>query len=347
MIIIKSVAIKAKREFEIKEIEEPIKDGNRVIVKITKSGICGSDIHNWETGEPKGLVMGHEFCGIVVDPGSRNDLKEGDRVTALPISPCGSCSACKSGNPQYCSHTWENALGLSLTNPGAFTSYISVDPKLVIKAPDNITDEEIAMVEPTAVGLHAVHLADIKVGAKVLVIGGGIIGLVSALFAKKEGASIVAISETNEARGKNAIDLGLADEFLDAKSPDFIEKALNISNGGFDVVLECCGNSPAVTSAIMTCRPGGKVILVGVATDAITIPTVMAVLKEISLQGAIAYTEEEFIACMDLMSKKQIDVTNLVSETISLDKVQNAFLELTSGTSEKIKILIDPELDLN
>lgn len=344
MIIIKSVAIKDKREFEIKEIEEPIKDGHKVILEIKKAGICGSDIHNWETGEPKGLILGHEFCGIVVDPGAREDLKIGDRVTALPISPCGNCQACNTGNPQYCVHTWENAIGLSLTSPGAYTSKIAVEPDFILKAPDNITDEEIAMVEPTAVGLHAVHLADIKVGSKVLVVGGGIIGLVSALFAKKEGASLVVISETNEKRGQNAVDLGLADKFLNAKEPTFLEEALTISEGGFDVVLECCGNSPAVTSAIMTCVPGGKVVLVGVATEAISVPTVMAVLKEISLQGAIAYTKDEFASCMDLMSKKQIDVRKLVSETISLEKVQNAFIELTSGTSEKIKILIDPKL---
>lgn len=344
MIKIKSVAIKTKKEFEIKEIEEPKSDGNNVIIEITKAGICGSDIHNWETGEPKGLIEGHEFCGKVRDVGSRTDLKIGDRVTALPISPCGICDACKSGNPQYCPHTWENAIGLSLNNPGAYTKYISVNPDLILKTPDNITDEEVALVEPTAVGLHAVHLADIKVGAKVLVVGGGIIGLVSALFAKKEGASQVVLSETNEERGQNAIRLKLADEFLDAKSPEFLEKALKISNGGFDIVLECCGNSAAVTSAIMACRPGGKVILVGVATGSITIPTVMAVLKEISLQGAIAYTKEEFICSMELMSKKQIDVTNLISETISLEKVQEAFIELTSGKSKKIKILIDPKL---
>lgn len=288
--------------------------------------------------------MGHEYCGKVIDPGERADLKVGDRVTSLPISPCGECSACKTGNPQYCSHTWENALGLSLTNPGAYTSILSADPEMVIKTPDNITNEEVAMVEPTAVGLHAVHLANIRVGAKVLVIGGGIIGLVCALFAKKEGASLVVMSETNSKRGENAVNLGYVDKFLDAKNLNFIEDCMKTSEGGFDVVLECCGNSGAVTSSIMACRPGGKVILVGVATEAITIPTVMAVLKEISLQGAIAYTKEEFITCMDLMSKKLIDIKNLVSETISLEKVQNAFLELTSGTSDKIKILINPKL---
>ena len=89
----KSVAIKGLKEFELKEIDEPSINGENVVVEVKKAGICGSDIHYWDVGQPAGLVMGHEFCGIVLDPGSRNDLKVGDRVTALPISPCGHCDA--------------------------------------------------------------------------------------------------------------------------------------------------------------------------------------------------------------------------------------------------------------
>lgn len=325
-------------------MSEPISDGKNVKVEVIKAGICGSDIHNWDSGEPKGLVLGHEYVGKVIDTGSRNDLQVGDRVTSLPISPCAECRACKSGNVQYCEHTWENALGLSLSNQGAYEEMISVDPNMVLRIPDNVSDEEAAMVEPVSVGLHAIHLANITVGQKVLVIGGGIIGLVSAMFAKMEGASLVVVSETNSSRGENTINLGVADKFLDAKSSNFLSEVMEVSGGGFDVVLECCGNSPAVSSAIMACRPGGKVVLVGVATSAIEVPTVMAVLKEISIQGAIAYTKEEFETVINLMADKQIDVNMFVSDIISLDKVQDAFLELTSGVSDKIKILIDPKM---
>ena len=83
----KSVAIKGLKEFELKEIDEPSINGENVVVDVKKAGICGSDIHYWDVGQPVGLVMGHEFCGTVLDPGNRNDLKVGDRVTALPISP--------------------------------------------------------------------------------------------------------------------------------------------------------------------------------------------------------------------------------------------------------------------
>lgn len=338
----KSVAIKGIKEFEIKEIEEPKSDGNSVIINVQKTGICGSDIHYWDAGAPIGLVMGHEYCGTVLDSGSRGDLNVGDRVTALPISPCGKCSACNSGNIQYCLHTWDEATGLALTNPGGLTSKIKIRPDMVIKVPDNVTDEEAAMVEPTAVGLHAIHLADIKVGQKVLVVGGGIIGLVSAMFAKMEGASYVAVSETNEARGEQAIKLGVADEFLNALDPNFNEKVKNVTNDGFDIIIDCCGNSPAVTSALTSVKVGGKIVLVGVSLEPITIPSVVAVLHELTIIGAIAYTKEEFVSCLSLMQNKQIDVLKFVDKTVGLSEVQSSYEELTSGKSKTVKIIVNP-----
>lgn len=312
------VKLKGVKKFEIGEIDVPVSDGNNVIIDVKKCGICGSDIHYWDAGEPVGLVMGHEYCGVVSDIGSREDLKVGDRVTALPISPCGHCSACLTGNPQYCPDTWSHATGLSLTNPGALAPKMAIRPDMVLKVPDNVSDEEVAMVEPSAVGLHAVHLANIKVGEKVLVIGGGIIGLVTAMFAKMEGASYVALSETNNARGDKSVRLGVADEWYDAKDTKMLEKISLKTNGGFDVVLDCCGNSPAVSSALMAVRPGGRVILVGVSLGTVTIPTVVAVMRELTIQGSIAYTKEEFQTCIDLMAGKKIEVLKFVDDIVGL-----------------------------
>ena len=336
------VKLDGVKKFIVSEINEPVSKDGSVVVDVLKCGICGSDIHYWVAGEPKGLVLGHEYCCRVTDPGDRKDLKIGDRVTALPISPCGHCEACLSGNPQYCPETWNEATGLSLTNPGGLAPKMSIRPDMVIKVPDNVKDEEMAMVEPTAVGLHAVHLANIRVGDKVLVVGGGIIGLVSAMFAKMEGASYVALSETNEARGKKSVRLGVADEWFDAKDTTMLEKTTSITDGGFDVVIECCGNSPAVSSAMMAVRPGGTVILVGVSLGTVTIPTAVAVTRELTLQGAIAYTVDEFKTCIDLIANKKIEVLKFVDDIVGLDGVQGAYERLTSGTDDAVKILVDP-----
>ncbi len=236
-----------------------------------------------------------------------------------------------------------NATGLSLENPGGLTSKINVRSDMVFKVPDNITDEEVAMVEPTAVGLHAIHLADIKVGDKVLIIGSGIIGLTSTMFAKLEGASYVAVSEVNEARGNKAVELNVADEYFKADDK-FLETVSSKIPTGFDVVIECCGNSNAVGSSLMTVKPGGTVVLVGVSLNPVTIPTVVAVMRELNLKGAIAYTKEEFKTCIELMSNKQIDVKKFVSEIVGLNEVQSSYEKLTSGDSDVIKILVDPNI---
>ena len=338
----KSVAIKDVKLLEVVDKEDITSHGNDVVVKVLKAGICGSDIHNWDAGAPVGLVMGHEFCGEVINPGDRTDLNVGDRVTALPISPCGHCEPCKSGNPQYCNHTWSEAIGLALTNPGAFSEKLFARSDMVIKVPNTVSDSEAAMVEPTAVSLHGVNLANIEKGDKVLVIGAGIIGMGSAILAKHLGASFVAVSETNLKRGEKAVNLGVADKYYNALDPEFLNQVMTDTEGGFDKVIECCGNGPAVSSAIMSVKPGGTLVLLGVSTAPITTPLVMGVMKELTIKGGIAYTKEEFIDTLKLIEDKKIDVMKFVDDVVTLDEVQESFERLTNGTDDAIKILVDP-----
>lgn len=334
----KSIAIKGIREFELKDIEEPTKEEGKVIIDVNVTGICGSDLHYFELGSPVGLVMGHEYSGTVIDNGGREDLKVGDKVTALPISPCNECEACIKGNIHYCAKTWSLASGLSLENPGGLAPKLKVRSDMVLKLPSNMSFDEGALVEPTAVCYHAVNLASVNVGDQVLVIGAGIIGLESAMFAKKSGASKVIISETNPLRGEKAVSLGVCDEWIDAKD----ENVLNKYMGTFDKVIECCGNSAAVNSALNLVKSGGVIVLVGVSMLPININSINAVMKEVTLNGAIAYTKEEFAKCISMIANKEIEVTKFISKKISLEEVQDAYEELTSGNSSSIKILVDP-----
>ena len=336
------VKLVGPKQFEIGEIEEPTSENGDVIIDVKKAGICGSDLHYFEIGGPAGLVMGHEFSGTVVNPGTRTDLQVGDRVTALPISPCMNCEACTNGQIQYCAKTWDDSLGLTLTRPGALSPRIKARADMVMKLPDEVSDDEGAMIEPTAVGLHAVNLADVKVGDKVLVVGGGIIGLVSAMFAKMDGASYVAVSEANPLRGQNSVDLGVADEYIDAKREDFVPYCHSKTNGGFDIVIECCGNTPAVTSALMAAKQGGKVVLVGVSLKPIEVPTAVIVTHELNVMGAIAYNKDEFQTVIDLMKDKKIDVFKFKSDEVPLDQVQASYERLLGGQDKAVKILVDP-----
>lgn len=338
----KCVKLTGVKNLNVAQENEIVSDGKKVIFKVDTCGICGSDIHYWDMGQPEGLVMGHEFCGTVVDPGSRTDLKIGDRITGLPISPCGKCDACKSGNPQYCPETWTHAVGLSLDYPGAYAQMSSCHPDMVRKLPDNVSNEEACMVEPSAVSLHGIGLANINVGDKVAIIGGGIIGLMAAEFAKMAGATYIALLETNENRGKKALKFGCVDEYFNALDENLVPMLKEKTAGGFDKVIDCCGNSAAVSEAIMITKNGGTIVLVGVSMAPITIPTVVSVMGEITMKGSIAYTEFDFDRTIKLIADGKLNVKKYIDDIIPLEKAQEAFERLTSGTDDAIKIIFKP-----
>lgn len=339
----RSAVLKGARKIEVEKKENMVGKEGYILIDVLKVGICGSDIHYWVEGNPKNLVMGHEFSGIVIDAANSKKYKEGDRVTALPISPCLKCKNCKEGNVQLCSETWTHAVGLSLDFPGGFGGRVLVREDMVRPLPNNVSFEEGAMVEPAAVALRVVNVSNVKKGDKCLVIGGGIIGLLTAEFLKLRGASYVALTETNEARGTKSVKLGAADEWFNALDPKLTEKLMTRTNAeGFDVVCDCCGNSPALSSGLMFTKPNGNLTLVGISLGMVQIPLVMGVMKEVNIKGSIAYKREEFDEVIELLSKRKINLEKYIDDIVTLDDVQKAFERLTNGMDDAVKILIDP-----
>lgn len=338
----KCIKLKGEKDLQIATIKKPVSKDGSVIIRVKACGICGSDLHSFEMGEPKEVILGHEFSGIVVDPGDRLDLKVGDKVTGLPLSPCLKCEACKSGNIEYCSETWKDAVGLSLTNSGGLAEFLSCRSDMVKKIPNKVNFQEATLVEPAAVSLHAVNLANIKVGDKVLIVGGGIIGLLAAEFAKLNGASYIALLETNKKRAKKALKYKVINEVIDVTRKDFLDIVMKKTTVGFDKVIECCGNEYAVSEALMCVKPGGDIILVGVSNGNISIPLVLGVMKEVRLQGAIAYLESDFDMCIKLIEKGILNVSKYIDAKVNLEKAQDAYLELISGDTDKIKIIVKP-----
>jgi 2-desacetyl-2-hydroxyethyl bacteriochlorophyllide A dehydrogenase len=337
----KAVTVAGKKQLKVSETNTPKPDGNKVILEVAKVGICGSDLHMWENGDRIGLIMGHEFCGKVVDPGALKDtVKVGDRITVLPLNPCGKCVNCKQGKVNTC----VNGLAASpgITAPGAYAEFYAARPDMVRSLPDSVSDAEATMIEPTAVALRAVHLAGIKPGDKVLITGGGIIGQLCAAWARIAGASYIALSEANPKRAEKAMEMGDVDKVFDAKDEDLVKKLQAASKGGFDQALECAAVAPAVNTAIQALKFEGKMILVGVNYSLVPITTLLTVLHEIEIKGTIGYSPKEFDQSLEMMAKKVIDTERFISATVGLDGVQGAFEQLTSGDTSDIKIIIEP-----
>lgn len=338
----KAVKIAGPKCLKVEETPTPKPDGSNVVVKVAKVGICGSDLHIWEKGERVGLIMGHEFAGIVADPGSRDDLKVGDRVTVIPLNPCGECLTCKDPRFHMCMNGLQRG-SPGVTSAGAYAEYFASRPDMVRKLPDTANDIEAVMIEPAAGALHAVGLAQISPGEKVLIIGGGVIGMLCAVWARIHGASYIAITEPNNLRANKARQMGDANDVFDAKEPELGDKLLKGAGGLFDKAIDCSAAAAGINAGITALRPGGTMVLMGISYAPIPIMTLIACLREHRLVGDIGYTIAEFDYTLEMISRNIIDTIRFVEkDIIGLDGIQGAFERLSSGNTAEVKILIEP-----
>jgi len=338
---VRAVVLEGKKQLTVKEVPTPQADGNKVLIKIERCGICGSDIHFWDMGDRVGLIMGHEFGGTVVDPGSREDLKVGDRVTALPLNPCGKCPACQKGKWNACMPALKVSPGLYPAAPGAYSEYFLSHPAMVRKLADHVSFDEAAMLEPAAVTLRAVRVIDVQPGDTVLVAGGGIIGLLAAAWAKAAGASYIALTEANPLRGENALKMGDVDAYFDARDEQVVPKLMQASGGGFDKFIECVGVAPSVNTGLAALKNGGDCLLAGVSYVPLAISTILMTIKELNIKATLGYVDE-FDLALKMITNGKIELTRFISGYVGLDGVQDSFDKLTSGKYGDVKILIDP-----
>ena len=338
----KAVKLTGPKQLELVEIEAPQPDGNNVIIKVSACGICGSDLHYWHAGKGMGgvsdLIMGHEFSGIVADPGNRDDLTAGDRVTALPLDPCGLCAACRARHVNICLRALKRSIPGN-NSPGAFAEFLALRPDMVRKLPDTVNDIQAAMIEPTAVALHAVRTAAICPGDTVMISGGGPIGLLCVAWAKISGASYVALTEVNSFRKSFAEQNLDADGVFDPTDQAFASQVMKKIGGGFDVVIETSGSDAGINQALMMLKPKGRLILAGINAHTQAVLTIVAAAREITQKSVMAYLPDEFDTAMEYIAQNRIDVEKLVTSTTDLQSLGLAFETLASGASEEIKII--------
>ncbi len=335
----KAVAIGSKCQLKLIDAEKPQVNDSKLVIKVEKTGICGSDLHMWHNGVPEGLIMGHEFAGTIADPGPAGDMfSVGERVTAIPANPCMKCKFCEQRLYAACVNYLADAPGI--TTPGAYAEYIAVNPKMVRKIPDTMSMEEGAMVEPSSVALRAIHLGQVQTGDRVLIVGSGIIGLLCAAWARISGASYIALSEINPVRREKALAYGDVDEVFDAGDPKLQRKLLKLTDGGFDKTLECAGPAPAVQAAIGATGFGGTVVLVGVNYDYVPIHTMRVNMREILIKGSYGFSPEQFDMSIDYMARKVLKTKRFVDDMVDFDGVQTAFEKLNDPQGNAVKIMV-------
>jgi threonine 3-dehydrogenase len=332
------VKTKAGPGLELTDVPEPEIGINDVLVRVHKTGICGTDLHieSWDpwaarTIHPP-LVVGHEFVGEVVDFGSNvTDLERGDIVSGEGHVICGRCRHCRAGRWHLCA----NAIGLGVGRAGAFAEFVALPVTNIWHHWPGIPEDVAAIFDPFGNAVHTA-LAFPVLGEDVLVSGAGPIGLMAAAVARHAGARYIVVSEPNAYRRELAKRMG-ATLVVDPRERDLgdVQAELGMVEG-FDVALEMSGNAAALTAAIANMAHGGSIAILGIPTAEIPIDVTTVVFNQLTLRGIYGREMYETWYKMSVMLQSGLDITPAITHRFSYREHESAFAAARSGDSGKV-----------
>lgn len=322
----------------------PTPKDDEVLVKLEYVGICGSDLHYYETGaigayvvEPP-FVLGHEPGGVVVEVGKNvKHLKVGDKVALEPGKTCGQCEFCKTGRYNLCPDVIFFA-----TPPvdGVFQEYVAHEAGLCFKLPENVSTMEGALIEPLAVGFHAANLGDAHIGQTAVVFGAGCIGLVSMMALKAKGVSRVYVVDIMAKRLQKALELG-ADGVINGAEQDAVAAVLELTGGeGCDLIVETAGTQITTRQAINMAKKGSTIVLVGYSKSGeMTLPMSLALDKELTFKTVFRY-RHVYPMAIDAVAAGKINLKGIVTDVFELDDIQNAMDRSVADKANIVKAVV-------
>lgn len=329
---------------KIQDAPMPEPKDDEVLLKVEYVGICGSDIHGFESGPfipPKDpnqkIGLGHECGGTVVGVGSKvKKIKVGDRVNIEPGVPCGKCKFCLSGHYNICPDV--DFLATQPNYRGALTNYITHPEALTYKLPDNMDTMEGALVEPAAVGMHAAMEADVKPGKKIVILGAGCIGLMTLQACRVMGATEIVVVDMIEKRLDMAAKLG-AMETINGGKEDTVARAKEILGDlGADIVFETAGARATAAQTTKLVMRGGRIMIVGTVPGDTPV-NFLSINREVKIQTVFRYANN-YPMTIEAISSGRFDVKSMVTDIYDYKDVQRAFEESLSRKSEIIKGVI-------
>jgi threonine dehydrogenase-like Zn-dependent dehydrogenase len=319
----------------VSELPDPEPGPGQALVKVAACGVCGSDLLllGKRMVQP-GTILGHEIGGVVEALGAEvidAPAGVGDAVAVAPALPCGSCARCAEGTPELCPTGIAGTLGLG-ARPGGLAGYVVAEPVQLAPLRAGLPAQAGALAQPLAIALHGVERGKVGAGERVVVVGGGSVGLLAALALRTTGVEGIVISQRPGARRSALERLGF--EVVD---PDaVVERA-----GDADVVLECSGTGAGLSQAIAVVRPGGRVVVLGLETEPVPVVPAFWVWKQLTLLGAFGYGTS-FGAAVAALEGGEVPIDELTAHTASLDEV--ADLRQLVASAPTPKVLVDPWL---
>jgi L-iditol 2-dehydrogenase len=342
----KALLLSENSHLEIADLPTPTAGPGEILVRVAACGICGSDVHGYDGSSGRRippLVMGHEAAGTVAAVGSgASKFAVGDRVTFDSTIYCGECAFCRRGDFNLCDK--REVLGVSCgdySRAGAFAEYVRVPERISYRLPDNMSFSEAALLEAVAVAIHGVSLSQIQPDETVLVLGSGMIGLLTLQAARATGCRMVFVADVDGSRLKVATSLG-ATKTLQASGAELLSEILPLTGGkGVDVAIEAVGIDATVRGAVDCVRKGGRVTLVGNITPEVTLPLQKVVSRQIRLQGSCASCGE-YPKAIELVSSGAIQVNPLITAVAPIEEGPRWFERLHSREPNLMKIVLTP-----
>lgn len=342
----KALLLSQYKQLEIADVPQPSPGEEEVLVRVAACGICGSDVHGYDGSSGRRIppiVMGHEAAGTIVALGTGvSGFSKGDRVTFDSTIFCGVCSNCRRGDVNLCDQ--RQVLGVSCAEfrrPGAFAEYIAVPSRILYRLPDQLSFAEAALLEAVSVALHGVSLAPSVAGSAALVLGAGMIGLLTVQALRAAGCSQIYVADVDDSRLKLAEQAG-ATVALSAKE-DIAAQVMQLTGGvGVDVAVEAVGRNETVRASIESVRKGGTVVLVGNISPEVTLPLQRVVTRQIRLQGSCA-SAGEYPRAIELMASGAIQVKLLITAIAPLEDGPRWFERLYAREPNLMKVILSPE----
>ena len=320
------------------EVERPNLGHNDVLIKISKTAICGTDIHiyNWDAWArqtiPVPMHVGHEFVGEIVETGGEVDgYRAGDRVSGEGHITCGYCRNCRAGRRHLC----RNSKGVGVDRPGCFAEFLCIPAQNVFKLPDSIGDDIASILDPLGNATHTALSFDL-VGEDVLITGAGPIGIMAVAIARHAGARHVVITDVNDYRLDLAskMDASVAHNVANG-SLDEVMDALGMTEG-FDVGLEMSGNPMALRDLLRTMHHGGKVALLGLPPEETAVDWQQIIFKGLEIKGIYGREMFETWYKMTSMLQSGLDISPVITHHFPLSEFQQGFDIMRSGQSGKV-----------
>ena len=342
----KALLLEQYMQLGYQEVPEPVISVDDVLIRVKACGICGSDVHGIDGSTGRRIppiVMGHEAAGVIEEVGANvKGWAAGDRVTFDSTVSCGQCYFCARGEINLCDN--RQVLGVScgeFRRHGAFAELVSVPARILYRLPDSLGFAEAAMIEAVSIAVHAVNITPKSLGDTAVVVGSGMIGLLTIQAAKAAGFARVFAVDLDDNKLAVALRLG-ADAAFNPKTVDVPKAIQDLTNGrGADVALEAVGAAAPIKTAIMSVKKGGTVTLIGNIAPNIELPLQAVVTRQIRLQGSCA-SSGEYPACIELLASGAIKVDEMISARVPLADGADWFKRLYAHEPNLMKVILEP-----